>query len=80
MKKPEEYKEMAQLALEEKLAGEAQAVLEQGFTKKVFVDERDVSVNTRLLAAAKKEADADKAALAKNEAAAQVRRRPAMPP
>ena len=64
MKRPEEYKEMAQLALEDKLAGEAQSVLEQGFTKKIFVDERDIDVNTRLLAAAKKEADADKASAA----------------
>jgi hypothetical protein len=70
MKKPDEYKEMAQLALEQKLAGEAQSVLEQGFTKKVFVEKRDVDVNTRLLAAAKKEAEVDKAQLAKNEAAA----------
>jgi thioredoxin-like negative regulator of GroEL len=72
MKDPEEYKEMAQLALEEKLAGEAQAVLEQGFTKKIFVDERSVSVNTRLLAAAKKEADADKPTLPKREADARA--------
>jgi tetratricopeptide (TPR) repeat protein len=72
MKDPEEYKEMAQLALEEKLAGEAQSVLEQGFTRKVFVQERDVSVNTRLLAAAKKEAEADKATIAKREADARA--------
>ena len=72
MKDPEEFKEMAQLALEEKLAGEAQTVLEQGFSKKVFVDDRTVSVNTRLLAAAKKEADADKASLAKREAEARA--------
>jgi glutaredoxin-related protein len=70
LKKGDDYKEMAQLALEEKLAGEAQAVLEQGFTNKAFVDERQVSVNTRLLEAAKKEAAVDKAALPKNEAAA----------
>ncbi len=70
MKKADEYKEMAQLALEQKLAGEAQTVLEQGFAKKVFVDDRSKSVNERLLAAAKKEAAVDKAALAKNEAAA----------
>ena len=72
MKDPEEYKEMAQLALEEKLPGEAQSALETGFTRKVFVQERDVSVNTRLLAAAKKEADADKATLAKREADARA--------
>ena len=45
LKKPDDYKEFAQLALEEKLAGEAQAVLEQGFANKVFVTERDISVN-----------------------------------
>jgi len=72
MKDPEEFKEMAQLALEDKLPGEAQAVLEQGFNKKVFADERSVSVNTRLLAAAKKEAEADKATLAKREADARA--------
>ena len=79
MKKPEEYKEMAQLALEDKLAGEAQSVLEQGFTKKIFVDERDVSVNTRLLAAAKKEAETDKAAMA-SVRRMRVRRLPVMLP
>ena len=72
MKNPEEFKEMAQLALENKLAGEAQSVLEQGFTKKIFVTERDVSVNTRLLAAAKKEGEVDKASLAKREADARA--------
>jgi thioredoxin-like negative regulator of GroEL len=72
MKNPEEYKEMAQLALEDKLAGEAQSVLEQGFSKKIFADERMISVNTRLLAAAKKEAEADKATLAKREAEARA--------
>jgi hypothetical protein len=46
-------------------------VLEQGFAKKVFVEKRDVDVNTRLLDAAKKEAEVEKPALPKNEAAAQ---------
>jgi len=72
MKDPEEFKEMAQLALENKLAGEAQAVLEQGFNRKVFVDERMINVNTRLLAAAKKEADADKTTLAQRETEARA--------
>jgi hypothetical protein len=66
----DEYKEMAQLALENKLAGEAQSVLEQGFTKKVFADQRSQDVNGRLLAAAKKEGAVDKAALPQNDAAA----------
>ena len=45
-------------------------MLEQGFANKVFVTERDISVNNRLLEAAKTKAAKDKAALAKNEAAA----------
>ncbi len=71
LKDPEQFKEMAQLGLEEKLACEAQSVLEQGFAKKVFVEKRDVDVNTRLLEAAKKEAAVEKPSLPKNEAAAQ---------
>lgn len=70
LKKPDDYKEMAQLAIEEKLACEGQTILEQGFTKKIFVEKRDIDVNTRLLEFAKKECAADKTALAKNEAAA----------
>ena len=71
LKDPDQFKELAQLSLEQKLACEAQTVLEQGFTKKAFVEKRDVDVNTRLLEAAKKEAAIEKPGLAKNEAAAQ---------
>ena len=71
LKDPDQFKELAQLSLEQKLACEAQTALEQGFAKKVFVEKRDVDVNTRLLDAAKKEAAVEKAGLAKNEAAAQ---------
>jgi tetratricopeptide (TPR) repeat protein len=71
LKDPDQFKELAQLSLEQKLACEAQTVLEQGCTKKVFVEKRDVDVNTRLLDAAKKEAATEKAALPKSEAAAQ---------
>ena len=69
LKKPEDFKEMAQLTLENKLACESQSVLEQGFAAKVFVEKRDVDVNTRLLNAAKAEAEKEKAALAQNDAA-----------
>jgi len=72
LKKPEEYKEMAQLALDENLAGEAQAILEEGFAKNVFVEKRDIDVNTRLLNTAKQRAAAEKAALAKAEADAKA--------
>jgi tetratricopeptide (TPR) repeat protein len=72
LKDPDQFKEMAQLAMEEKLSCEATTVLEQGFAKKVFVEQRDVDVNKRLLAAAQKEVAAEKATLAKNEAAAKT--------
>jgi len=70
LKDPDEYKEMAQLALDEQLAAEAQSVLEQGFTKKVFADKRQIDVNTRLLTKAKTSAATEKAELPKAEAAA----------
>lgn len=72
LKDPDEYKEMAQLALDEQLAAEAQAVLEQGFTKKVFADKRQIDVNTRLLTKAKSSAATEKAELAKKDAAARA--------
>ena len=72
LNKPEDYKEMAQLTLENKLACESQTVLEQGFASKVFVEKRDVDVNTRLLNAAKKEAETEKATLPQTDAAARA--------
>ena len=66
----DDYKEFAQLSLDEGLACEAQAILEQGFTKKVFVEKRDVDVNNRLLATAKTKCATEKVAAPKNEAAA----------
>ena len=72
LNKPEDYKEMAQLTLENKLACESQAVLEQGFASKAFVEKRDVDVNTRLLNAAKKEAETEKATLPQTDAAARA--------
>jgi tetratricopeptide (TPR) repeat protein len=70
LKDPDQFKEMAQLALEEKLACEAENVLQQGFSRKVFVEQRDVDVNKRLLAAAQKQLATEKASMAQNEAAA----------
>jgi len=72
MKRPDEYKEFAQLSLDEKLACESQTVLEEGFTKKVFVDKRDVDVNTRLLNTAKTRCVAEKAAVAAAESAGAI--------
>jgi tetratricopeptide (TPR) repeat protein len=70
LKRPDEFKEFAQLALEEKLAADAKSVLEQGFTKKVFVEQRDIDVNKRLLKFAETQAAAEKAALPAQETAA----------
>jgi len=72
LKKPEDFKEYAQLTLERKLACEAQTVLEAGFAKKVFVEKRDVDVNTRLLNVAKADCAKEKAAVAQLDAAARA--------
>jgi len=72
LKKPEDYKEMAQLTLERNLGCEAQAVLEDGFAKKVFVEKRDVDVNQRLLATAKAQCAKEKGEIATADAAARA--------
>ncbi|MEJ0039998.1 MAG: tetratricopeptide repeat protein [Gammaproteobacteria bacterium] len=61
LKKASDFTEYAQLALEAGAAGEAQAVLEKGFTNKIFVEKRDVDRNQRLLESAKKQAATDPA-------------------
>ncbi len=68
LKRPDDYTEMAQLAIEQGSPGEAVAILEKGFAKKAFVEARDVDRSKRLLESAKKQADADKASLAKVDA------------
>ncbi len=70
MRRSEDYTEMAQLAIEQGVPGEAQAVLEKAFAAKVFTEARDVERNQRLLASAKQQATADKATLAKDDKAA----------
>jgi tetratricopeptide (TPR) repeat protein len=72
MKRPDQYKEMAQLTIDENLSCEAQTILEQGFTKKVFVDKRDVDVNNRLLVTARAKCASEKAAVAANDAKAKA--------
>ena len=66
LKRPDDYTEMAQLAIEAGSPGEAQKILEKGFQKNVFPDARAQDKNKRLLASAQKAADADKATLAKS--------------
>ena len=72
MKKPSEYTEMAQIAMDQGLPGEAQLVLEQAFENKLFKEQREIDKNTRLLNAAKKQVELDKAGLAAKEAAAKA--------
>jgi tetratricopeptide (TPR) repeat protein len=67
LKRPEDYTEMAQLAIEQGSPGEAQHILEKGFQKNVFADQRTKDKNQRLLESAKKAAAADVATLAKIE-------------
>ncbi|HWE22828.1 MAG TPA: hypothetical protein VG496_02695, partial [Myxococcales bacterium] len=67
LKNPDDYTEMAQLALEAGSPGEAQRVLEKGFAKGVFADQRSKDRNQRLLESAKKSAAADQQTLAKVE-------------
>ncbi|MGH8139787.1 MAG: tetratricopeptide repeat protein [Steroidobacteraceae bacterium] len=67
LKEPNDYTEMAQLAIEQGSPGEAQHVLERAFQKNVFTDARTQDKNKRLLESAKKAATADLAALPKAE-------------
>ena len=69
---PDEFKEMAQIALDEGSAGEAQSVLEQAFEKKLFKDQREIDLNKRLLAKAKAEVGDREAKLPQQDAAARA--------
>jgi tetratricopeptide (TPR) repeat protein len=63
----DDYTEMAQLAMEQGSPGEAQHILEKGFQKGIFADQRTKDKNQRLLDQAKKAAVADQASLPKIE-------------
>lgn len=67
-----DYTELAQLALERGLPGEAASVMETAFARKVFTEQRDIDRNTRLLNSAKSRIAADKAGLAAADRAAAV--------
>jgi tetratricopeptide (TPR) repeat protein len=67
LSRPEDYTEMAQLAIEQGSPGEAQHILEKGFQKGVFSDPRNKDKNQRLLDSAKKTASTDQASLPKIE-------------
>ena len=63
MVRGEEYTEMAQLALEKGLPGEAQSVIEEGKAKNIFTNKSNLDLATRLLGTAKAQAAADKPTL-----------------
>jgi hypothetical protein len=65
-----DYTELAQLALERGLPGEAASVMETAFARKMFTEQRDIDRNTRLLNSAKSKVAADKAGLAAADRAA----------
>ena len=67
LKNPDDYTEMAQLALEAGSPGEAQRVLEKGFAKNVFAEQRAKERNQRLLERAKKAAATDQPSLPRIE-------------
>jgi tetratricopeptide (TPR) repeat protein len=72
LKNPDDYTEMAQLALEAGSPGEAQRVLEKGIAKGVFTDPRAKAKNQRLLESAKKAAATDQASLQRIEKEAEA--------
>ncbi|MFZ9708827.1 MAG: tetratricopeptide repeat protein [Steroidobacteraceae bacterium] len=67
LRRAEEYTEMAQLALERGLPGEAQSVLEQGVAAGLFTSPSAAELSKRLLASAKTQATADRPVLARQE-------------
>jgi tetratricopeptide (TPR) repeat protein len=67
LKNSDDYTEMAQLALEVGSPGEAQRVLQRGFDKNMFTDQRTKEKNQRLLDKAKQQAAIDQGTLGKTE-------------
>jgi tetratricopeptide (TPR) repeat protein len=70
LKSPDDYNEMASLAIEQGSPGEAVSILERGIAKGVFTEPRAKDRNQRLLESAKKAAAVDQASLAKTTAEA----------
>jgi hypothetical protein len=66
----DDYTEMAQLAQEQGAYAEAERILNKGFEKKVFPDQRSMDKNKRLLAVVQKNLAADKASLPQKAKAA----------
>jgi tetratricopeptide (TPR) repeat protein len=67
---PSKFEEVAQIALDQGLPGESQALLEDAMSRNLFKDARILERNKALLARAKTAATGDKTTLAQQEAAA----------
>jgi hypothetical protein len=67
LKRGADYRDMAQIALDQGNPGEAQAAMEQAFAKNLYTEPREKESNQRLLDTAKKKAADDRASLARNE-------------
>ncbi|MFM2288117.1 MAG: hypothetical protein RL684_1260 [Pseudomonadota bacterium] len=67
LKQGGQYREMAQILNDQGNSGEAQAIMEQAFTKNLFTDAREKDSNQRLLEAVKKKAGSDRATIANDE-------------
>jgi len=65
LKSPDDYSEMAGLALDAGTPGDAQRVLQRAFERNVFTDKRSMDKNQRLLEKAKQAAASDQASLDK---------------
>jgi hypothetical protein len=70
LKLPSDYAEMAEIALDAGYPGETQNVLQQGFAKNVFVEQRDKDRYHHLLEGAKQRAANDQSQLATVEQSA----------
>jgi tetratricopeptide (TPR) repeat protein len=66
LKRPEDYTDFAQLAIEAGSPGEAQQIIEKGMQENIFPDSRTKGKAQRLLADAQRAAKRDQATLGKN--------------
>jgi tetratricopeptide (TPR) repeat protein len=69
---PSKFEEIAQIALDQGLPGEAQTVVEDAMNRKLFTDPKIIERNKGLLNRAKTAAAGDKATLAQQETAAKA--------
>jgi hypothetical protein len=67
LKRGDQFREMAQISMDQANPGEAQSLLEQAFAKNLYTEQRDKDSNQRLLDLAKKKALEDRASIGRDE-------------